>query len=91
MQDWSSFDRIEAEHYGAMFADYNREWDQEQADIPSWEKPTLAVSWDSESDECCDCEIVFAMNEDEALEVFWGECERNKIPDDAVVTEVAQI
>lgn len=29
MQSWSDFDRLETEHYNAMFAEYNRDYDYE--------------------------------------------------------------
>ena len=86
MQTWNDFDRIENEHYATMFNDSYRD------DDLSYSAPryTFWIEWESDSEDCEDCEFFDSETEEEALDLFWEAVEegRLKIPADAKVTNI---
>jgi len=88
METWMDFARLEDEHYAAMFAEYNREYEEDTEDditlFHFW------VEWESEEEWCEDIESFDCETEEEALDLFWEAVAEGRLtlPKDARVTKV---
>lgn len=88
MQSWADFDRLENEYYNSMFADYNREYEEDTEDDITLFR--FWVEWESDEEWCEDCESFDCETEEEALELFWEAVAKGRLtlPKDARVTKV---
>ena len=88
MQSWADFDRLEAEHYNAMFADYNRGAEYEE------QTKTYSIWWQSDKKWCEDCYLIDAESAEDARSEFEWLLDTGRlkdIPEDAVITEVREV
>ncbi len=88
MQSWADFDRLENEHYSAMFAEYNRETEYEE------ETKTYSIWWQSDKEWTEDSYHIEAESAEDARAEFEWLLDTGRlkdIPEDAVITEVREV
>lgn len=88
MQSWADFDRLETEHYNAMFNEYNREEEYEE------ETKTYSIWWQSDKEWTEDSYHIEAESAEDARAEFEWLLDTGRlkdIPEDAVVTEVREV
>ena len=82
---WNDFDRLENQHYEAMFAEWNTEYSEAEEPM-RWE-----IEWESESEDCMDHETITADSKEQAVEIFREEKVGEDIPADAVVMAIIKV
>ena len=79
MQTWAEFDRLETEHYNAMFDEYNRDYDYEYEEEET--EKEYAVTYSYKGSEYEWDFYINAEDAEDAEEEFWCAVLRKEITD----------